>query len=50
VRVFKRKEGVALTTDRGGLLIPEEKKVSAMEDFELVTWLVIKNLCRGQNG
>jgi hypothetical protein len=49
LRVFKRKEGAALTTDRGGLLIPDEKKVSAMEDFELVTWLVIKEDIDGNN-
>jgi hypothetical protein len=47
VRIFKRKEGVALTTGRGGLLIPDDKKVSAMEDFELVTWLVIKEDVNG---
>ena len=40
--VFKKKSNQKLTTDRGALLIPKSKQVSDMNNFELVTWLVIK--------
>ena len=42
VRIYKRKENQRLTTDRGALLTPIQQQVNNMEDFELVTWLVIK--------
>lgn len=41
-RVFKRKNSLKITTDRGGLIVPKAKQINDMEDFELVTWLVIK--------
>jgi len=31
-----------LVAGRGGRLIPETRQVKGGEDFELVTWLVIK--------
>ena len=40
--VFKKKSNQKLTTDRGALLVPKSKQVSDMNNFELVTWLVIK--------
>lgn len=40
--IFKKKSNQKLTTDRGALLIPKSKQVSDMNNFELVTWLVIK--------
>ncbi|MBA4313015.1 MAG: ATP-dependent helicase [Chlorobiaceae bacterium] len=42
VRVFHKRQNQKLTTDRGGLLIPLEKQVKEMNNFELVTWLVIQ--------
>lgn len=41
-RVFKKRSYQQLTTDRGALVIPKEKQVDDMNNFELVTWLVIK--------
>ncbi len=41
-RVFKKRSAHKLTTDRGALLIPKSKQVNDMNNFELVTWLVIK--------
>jgi hypothetical protein len=29
---------------RDALLIPDTEQVSAMDDFELVTWLVVKEI------
>jgi hypothetical protein len=31
-----------LTTDRGALLVPGSKQINKMEDFELITWLVVR--------
>ncbi len=42
VHVFKKKHHIKLTTDRGAVLIPKSKQVSEMEDFELVTWLIVR--------
>ncbi len=41
-RVFKKRSSQKLTTDRGALLIPKSKQANDMDNFELVTWLVIK--------
>jgi hypothetical protein len=41
VRVFKRKGSANLVNSRDALLIPDSEQVSAMDDFELITWLVI---------
>ncbi|MBU1183489.1 MAG: SWF/SNF helicase family protein, partial [Proteobacteria bacterium] len=41
-RVFKKRSAQKLTTDRGALLIPKSKQINDMNNFELVTWLVIK--------
>jgi len=41
-RVFKKRNNQKLTMDRGALLIPHSKLVHEMNNFELVTWLVIK--------
>ncbi|MBA4417121.1 MAG: ATP-dependent helicase [Syntrophus sp. (in: bacteria)] len=40
--VFKRRAAQKLTTDRSALIIPKSKQPGDMENFELVTWLVIK--------
>jgi hypothetical protein len=42
-KVFNRRSNQKLTSnDRGALLIPASKRVNEMNNFELVTWLVIK--------
>ncbi|MBM4167537.1 MAG: NgoFVII family restriction endonuclease [Ignavibacteria bacterium] len=41
VRVFKKKMTQRITTDRGGLIMPKSKQVEELNNFELVTWLVI---------
>lgn len=41
VRVFKKKGHQKLTSDRGAVLIPTQKQINEMEDFELVTWLIV---------
>lgn len=41
-RVFKKRNNQKLTMDRGALLIPQSKQVHEMNNFELITWLVIK--------
>ncbi len=40
--VFTRRAVTRLTTDRDALLIPTEKLVKEANQFELVTWLVLK--------
>ncbi len=42
IRMFKKKGGQKLTSDRGALLIPSAKQIYNMGNFELVTWLIIK--------
>jgi superfamily II DNA or RNA helicase len=42
VAAFKKKGNISLTGGRDALLIPEAKQASAADDFELVTWLIIK--------
>ena len=41
-RVFKKRAHLQLMSGRGGLLIPQSKQASDMDNFELVTWLIIK--------
>lgn len=41
-RVFKKRNNIQITMDRGALILPKEKQLNNMDDFELVTWLVIK--------
>ena len=41
-RMFKKRAGNKLVTDRGSLLVPKDKQINSMNDFELITWLVIK--------
>ncbi|MFZ1978451.1 MAG: helicase-related protein [Bacteroidota bacterium] len=42
VQVFRKRQNQKLTTDRAGLLIPIDKQIKEMNNFELVTWLVIQ--------
>ncbi len=41
-QVFTRRAATRITTSRDALLIPQEKTVKEMDQFELVTWLVLK--------
>lgn len=41
-RVFRKKLSQKLTTDRGAVLVPKSKQVTESEQFDLITWLVIK--------
>lgn len=41
-RVFKKRSNQNLVSDRGALLVPKSKQINEMDNFELVTWLVIK--------
>lgn len=40
--LFRKRAGVKLTNDRSALLIPDSQQASSPDDFDLVTWLVIK--------
>lgn len=42
VHVFKKKSNQKLTSDRGALLISKAKQINEMNDFELVTWLIVR--------
>ena len=42
-RVFSKRSSQKITgNDRGALLIPKSKRINEINNFELVTWLVIK--------
>ncbi|MBV6480136.1 MAG: RNA polymerase-associated protein RapA [Ignavibacteria bacterium] len=42
-RVFNKRSSQKITgNDRGALLIPQSKRINEINNFELVTWLVIK--------
>jgi len=40
---FKKRAISALQTGRGGLLPEQSKQINQATDFELISWLVIKN-------
>jgi len=42
VQIFKKKGSQKLTSDRGALLIPKTKQLNEIQDFELVTWLIVR--------
>jgi hypothetical protein len=42
IRIFKKRGSQKLMSDRGALLIPMAKQLNEMENFELVTWLIVK--------
>ena len=42
VHIFKKKGNAKLTSDRGAMLIPLAKQINEMDDFELVTWLIVR--------
>ena len=41
-RKFDQRANQSLMNGRGGILIPEKDRASSQNDFELITWLVIK--------
>ena len=41
-QTFKRRGQRALTFDRSALLTPRSKQINDADDFELITWLIIK--------
>ncbi|HOE91453.1 MAG TPA: hypothetical protein PLV22_05725 [Candidatus Cloacimonadota bacterium] len=42
VYIFKKKSNSKLTSDRGAKLIPYSKQINKMNDFDLVTWLIVR--------
>jgi ERCC4-related helicase len=42
IQLIGKKGNLNLLNGRGGILIPAEKQASVADDFELVTWLVMK--------
>lgn len=42
IQVFRKRQNQKLTTDRGALLIPKSKQILETDNFELVTWLIVK--------
>ncbi|MCD4655246.1 ATP-dependent helicase, partial [bacterium] len=42
IRIFKIKSRTKLLSNRGALLIPKSKQLSEIDNFELITWLIIK--------
>lgn len=40
--IFKKKGNANLTSDRGAVLIPLANQINEMDDFELVTWLIVR--------
>ena len=42
IRIFKKRSNLRLTSDRGALIIPTAKQLNEMENFELVTWLIVR--------
>ena len=41
-RIFKRRNLKALQSGRDGVLVSKDKIVTNTNDFELITWLIIK--------
>ncbi len=42
IKIFKKRSSAKLTSERGALLIPEIKQINNLENFELITWLVLR--------
>ncbi|HPH56146.1 MAG TPA: ATP-dependent helicase, partial [Smithella sp.] len=41
-RVFKKRGTQKLLTDRSALIIPKTKQINEMDNFELITWLIVR--------
>ena len=42
IHVFHKRQNHKLTIDRAGLLFSIDKQLREIDDFELVTWMIIK--------
>jgi len=42
MQVFKKKGYQKLTSDRSAVITPKAKQINELEDFELVTWLILR--------
>jgi hypothetical protein len=42
MRVFQKRGNQRLTSDRGALVIPLESQLKELENFELITWLIVR--------
>ena len=42
IRVFKKRGTQKLLTDRSALIIPKAKQINEVNNFELITWLVLR--------
>lgn len=42
VYIFKKKGNAKLTSDRGAVLIPLAQQINEINDFELITWLIVR--------
>jgi hypothetical protein len=42
-QTFKRRNIGGLLSGRGGKLVAKARQITGVEDFELITWLVIKD-------
>jgi superfamily II DNA or RNA helicase len=42
IRIFQKRGNQRLTSDRGALLIPAIKQLKEIENFELVTWMIVR--------
>jgi hypothetical protein len=42
MRVFQKRGNQRLTSDRGALVIPPESQLKDLENFELITWLIVR--------
>lgn len=41
-RVFKKRGTQKLLSDRSALIIPTAKQINAMDNFEIITWLIVR--------
>jgi len=42
LHLFKKRVNDTITTDRGALIIPKRKQINELDDFDLVTWLILR--------
>lgn len=42
IRVFKKRGAQKLLSDRSALIIPRSQQINEMDNFELITWLVLR--------
>lgn len=42
ISIFKKKDSARLTSDRGAVIIPTKEQITKLNDFELITWLIVR--------